>query len=230
MAKISSNVRESLNQLEAAAKLNTPDVAGVSGKLSLLSQGQSSAASVGETGGGPGSHRTATQTSTGPSFGKNANKPGIADSIAGYGGFVASGLTTSAEQPTPSASGAAESKNTLASDYTSAAKGHLAKGSGGPGEPAEAGEFDEGTTEGAKAAVDLEALGRRSEGGATAGTTDPEDYFTRIHISENIFKRIETRLRTKSAGWAQSDLMTPAQHLKCDSEWQKCDIVTGKVQ
>lgn len=46
---------------------------------------------------------------------------------------------------------------------------------------------------------------------STMGTADPADYFSRIDLNDNLFKRVESRYRDKQMAWAMSQAQGQAQ-------------------
>ncbi|MGK5084536.1 hypothetical protein WDW37_14670 [Bdellovibrionota bacterium FG-1] len=132
-------------------------------------------------------------------------------------GFGLSGLKTSpasdSEQngggPTPAASGGAEA----ASAYKSGGGAGSAEGgnAGGPlGYGAGAGV---GGAEGGSGNTTIEVGkdNRPLADNPTAGTSDPEDYFTRHGLKDNLFKIVERKYRETTIHWVQVDLQTPSK-------------------
>ncbi|MEK7692191.1 MAG: hypothetical protein AAB425_14340 [Bdellovibrionota bacterium] len=63
-----------------------------------------------------------------------------------------------------------------------------------------------GGIEGSGSTVTELSAGVNGAGGDVAGTPDPEDYFTRVGLEDDLFKIVEKRYRATTTAWIQSDL------------------------
>ncbi|MGK5084539.1 hypothetical protein WDW37_14685 [Bdellovibrionota bacterium FG-1] len=127
-------------------------------------------------------------------------------------GFGFSGLKTSPAidselaggGPAPAASGGAEAASAYKSGGGSGsaeggnAGGPLGYGAGGAAGGAEGGSGNP--------TIEVGKDNRPLADSPTAGTSDPEDYFTRHGLKENLFKIVERKYRETTMHWVQVDL------------------------
>ncbi len=167
--------------------------------------------SSGNAGGSDGKNGSVPPRVSNPAKGKSApadNAGGSAGS--GGGGFGAGGLGNSKADlvaavtpPVPANAGLGD---TTGAGYGGGG-GHgggggsdngginLGAGGGGPGGGLEVQNFEGGGAQGLSG----------SHGQPALGTEDPADYFNRIGLNENLFKRVERRYGQKTRAWALQD-------------------------
>jgi hypothetical protein len=176
-------------------------------------------ASAGDTGSGPGK---GLAKSGGPDSGSptplgpnGRSRGGSGSSGAGGGGGSGAGgeLKTDAIAGSGSTDPALGSAAAAGSDYKSAGGG--AAGTGG-GSESFSGGFSLGGSGGAAAPDNNEvAMGAAGQTGVAAlGSEDPDDYFTRTGLGDNLFKKVEKVYRTKSMSWASTTALPPKGALK----------------
>jgi hypothetical protein len=162
-----------------ASNAPTANLAGGGSNLGGALPGGPSARGGGSGGGGGGSGGLGSdfgKLSTAPSAGSGS---GAADATSGPSGSSGDGTYTSG-----AGAGAATAGNGFGYNRGSGMGGD---GAGGTSEQVEFGD--------AGATGDVAVIGE-----------DPEDYFTRVGIDDNLFKIVERRYGKKASGWVQDDL------------------------
>ena len=86
------------------------------------------------------------------------------------------------------------------------AAGKLGDGHGsGSGTPDPFGSLAEGVPSEGSASAEHAQFGQSAKDGLTSaftpGTTDPEDYFTRTHLNDSLFKTVEKRYQSTTRSW-----------------------------
>ncbi len=186
--------------LENAEALSAEDAAVTLGG----NPAQSEAATVGGTRSNGKGGAPAATSSGGGSVGTQDVRKGTKNAAglngSSGGGFSPSGLTTSAsggDAPSPTTN-TATAEDVAYKSGSGAAAGGNSSISGGLF-------HDDSGADGT--GVSSADFGAKDEAGIKAmGSGDPEDYFTRLGIDDNLFKIVERRYFTKQATWVSGEL------------------------
>lgn len=130
--------------------------------------------------------------------------PGLTLGSGSSGGAFGSGLSTAPSTPPGATDGSAspEAAGDGVSGVYKAGAAASADGSGAA-QGFRAGSYGEASGAPSENVVFGDASGGTSV--VTAGTTDPEDYFTRLELGDDLFKTVEKRYRAQTIQWSRVD-------------------------